>query len=255
MPHFDFAELRKLERRSEENASQKATFDRPVRRVGERLRRIGAASFVGEMPPGILLGYKRESAFVLAETLAAELRSFGPAEVRETLRLSDYQAGLFVRAVRAFEHDGTVSLDLVELGGDFVAIAKAAWLGPDHRLPFSDADLRLLFRVRFSRLTETLDDELWGPGRTLMLAYYGLLLRYPPAEPSFSVASRLSTIRSIQELDPTYPVDLAEGLVLLRSGQMTAAATLLEHAPSSGPFARLRQNSLLYAHKEGAATF
>jgi hypothetical protein len=225
MPHVDFAALRAAEVQARERVrvQGKKDFPRPVRRVGEKLRRFGAASFVGMLPPRVMLGY--------------------------VLRLRDYQSELFVKAIRSWEKTKAVGLDLVELGGDFVAVAEQAWLNEGGLLPFSDAELKLLYRVRFALVSEALDSPLLGPSSAEKLAYFGLMLVRPPVSREAWAASRIGVVRAIGKLDRSYPVEVALGLVLLEAGRPEAAVAAFEAAPHNGAWARLRQNSLLYAHK------
>jgi hypothetical protein len=165
------------------------------------------------------------------------------------LSLRDYQSELFVTAVRSWQQMKAFSVDLVELGGDFVAVAKQAWLEPGGRLPFSDQELKLLFRVRFALVSEALDSPLLGPSRDEMLAYYGLMLTRPPVPREAWSASRMGVVLAIGRQDVSYPVDLARGLVLLDAGRAVPAVSAFDAAPPNGAWARVRQNSLLYAHQ------
>jgi hypothetical protein len=251
MPHVDFAALRAAEVQARERVrvQGKKDFPRPVRRVGEKLRRFGAASFVGMLPPRVMLGYVPGTSKAAQAAFISELARLGHQDAEDVLRLRDYQSELFVKSVRAFEESRALSVDLVELGGDFVAVADQAWFEQSGRLVLSDQELKLLFRVRFALVSEALESPLIGPSRDEMLAYYGLLLQRPPVSREAWPASRVGVILAIGKLDPSYPVDFARGLALLDAGSPVAARAAFEAAPARGAWARLRQNSLLYAQE------
>jgi hypothetical protein len=252
MPHVDFAALKAEAARNEVRRAERAgrPLPHPLRRVGERLRRVGAALFVGELPAGLELGYRRETYADAVRALTGAVAELKAEDREDFLELGALQSELFVKAVHAWQESGAISRDLLELGGDFAQAAGPAWRGPGGQLSLSDRELKLLFRVRFALLTETEDHPNFKPSRDELLAYYGLLLARPPADPAHAASTRDAAILAISALEPGYPADFAHGLVEFELGRFDEAAASFLSAPDKGSWARLRQNALLAARAQ-----
>lgn len=163
------------------------------------------------------------------------------------MQLRSLEADLFVLAARRFERSRAVDADLIELGGDFAMIAEESWFDGD-RLVFTDLDLRLLFRVRFGRLTGTHEQGQFGPTKPELLYFHSLFLLHPPGRDPFSRASyRLGVVSAVEKLDPQYPAALTRALLLLDQAQPEAAARALFEAKRTGPWGRITENTLLAA--------
>lgn len=206
-----------LRRASDESRRLAASVDeRPLaheaRLVGELVRRfrVRGVDLEGGLDP------------------AAEVaRLRGQGFDGELGRLRALQSELFVREVRKFAATRTVTTDLRELGGDFAEVASSGWLDDGAGLLLSEDELRLLFRLRWSKLTGLLDDPHLGPSPAELRAYQALLLQRPPGaallDPASLAAARLRPTLEYGSLDPDYPVDLARGLLELEMGHADLA--------------------------------
>ncbi len=248
LPPVDFQELTRLDA---QDARLRENTDFPVhiRRAGERFRRLGAALWTERQgPPELEFPYRIESARVASFELVSEfnaLRAEGLSA--ELIRLRSLQSELFVRAVRRFEETGEPSRELIELGGDFIEVARASWI-KNRRVIFSDRDLRLLFRVRFGNLTDTHGQGQFGPSPDELLYYHSLFLLHPPGADALTKNSyQLNVVSALERLEPSYPAALTRALFLLEQNQPEAAAQALSSAKHTGPWARIVQNTLLAA--------
>lgn len=247
LPRIDFHELQ-VRDRVELELGQGAPLSLPVRRAGERFRRLGAALAGQSGTVPVKLAYRiddaRKAAFDLEREIEA-LRAGGLSQ--ELIRLRAIQSELFVQAVRRFERERTPDSELIELGGDFAVVASSAWFEGE-RLVFADRDLRLLFRVRFGRLTGTHEQGQFGPTKNELLYFQSLLMLHPPGDALAASNYRLGVVSALERLDPAYPAPLARGLFLLRQAQPEAAGrALAEVKGRSGPWARITENTLLAA--------
>lgn len=248
LPDVDFQEL---ERRDAEDARWRGTTDFPVhiRRAGERVRRLGAALWTERSGSPLLeFPYRIESAHTASIELVREfdaLRAEGLSA--DLIRLRAVQSERFVRAVRRFEETGELSRELVELGGDFVEVARDSWIR-DGRFVFSDRDLRLLYRVRFGHLTGTHGQGQFGPSRDELLYYHSLFLLHPPgADAQARRIYQLNIASRLEQLEPSYPAPLVRALLLLEQEQPEAALQALSAVKKTGPWGRIVQNTLLAA--------
>lgn len=228
--------------RSLAEASRTRLLPPSVRVVGELTRRVGAALAERSVSTEPLLRELREETAALLREERAE----------ELLALRALQAQLFVEAVRDWEQKRRPSAALAELGGDFMRRAEECWLDETGQLPFSDAELRLLFRARWGRLSGTYRVAPFGPSLVELRAYYALYLRHPDVPRGSDAAAlavaRLRYVETLGRLDRSYPAALARGVLLDAAGG-SALAPLREHvsAQPSGPYARLALNHLLWA--------
>jgi hypothetical protein len=172
--------------------------------------------------------------------------------VEQLLRLRALQTELFVRAVRAWKADETPPTELLELGGDFTVLAKAAWLAEAGQLVLSEQELRLLFRVRWGLLTGTHRVHPFGPDLNGFRQYYATLLEHPESSPDFIDRSkrRLAYVEALGKLDSTYPAAFARGTLLYRLGEFDGSARAFEAQLSGtpdGPYVALARNHWLAA--------
>lgn len=248
LPHIDFAELAARER--EESARRTgAPLSVAVRRAGERFRRLGAAlaSQGGALP--FELPYRVEDVQKASFDLEREIEALrGSGRSAELLELRSIQSDLFVRAVRRFEREQKPDADLVELGGDFGTTAAGSWFERG-RLIFSDRDLRLLFRIRFGRLTGTHEQGQFGPSDSELRYFQALFLLHPPGSDPFSQSNyRLGVVSALEKTDPSYPAALTRALLLLDQAQPEAAGRALAEVPrNSGAWAHIANNTLIAA--------
>jgi hypothetical protein len=174
-------------------------------------------------------------------------------------KLRAYELRSFLRELRRWERTGEETDELRELGGPFLDRARTnGWITP-LRLIADDTVRAALFKKRWIDLT-----AVRGPGLDLgwmeSRALYRFLLLYPPRDASFgsgpAAAERAAhaaeryRLRKIDELagiDPSYPADLARGVVHYRLHDYTRSVEsfrrfLLDHP--DGPYKLRAQNHL-----------
>lgn len=221
-----------------------------VRTAGELLRRAGAK--VAARDPGA-----RATLADLQETVQ-KLRLSGHTD--ELLSLRSLQSQLFSRAVRATP-SAARDVELRELGGEFAELLARGWLSPKggwwpgetaDQLVLSDAELRLLFRVRWGLLTGCHRQAPFGPTLEELRAYHSLYLQFPIATEESAVAlERARQAEALGRIDPSYPVRLALGVFLLEAGESDAARAQLEGYMAerpNGPLTFLARNYALEAN-------
>lgn len=200
---------------------QSLPFD--VRVVGERLRRLGGAEARGDA---------RDVDGTLLRQAVAKLG----APQQEALRgLLAVQSELFLEALLRWEATGKPDRDLRELGGSFARRARAAGLY-DRRLHLMSSERRLLFRLRWLKLTGRLEAASFAPSLNDWRAYYRLVLDHPAF---FGAGSERSAIARLRQLDAGYPADFALGVIAFSRGDYPAAAALFgdQLARGDGPWA------------------
>jgi len=116
LPVVDRAVLRRVHAKSDvlarEARAKGLTYD--VRAVGDAFRRAGAATVEGKGAPQNVVG----------EVTHAVRLARQKGNDRALVALLALQTELFIEATSAFEKSGRPSLELTELGGDFLAVAK-----------------------------------------------------------------------------------------------------------------------------------
>lgn len=205
-----------------------------VRAVGELVRRFGEAERGASQRMPEALGQLREAA-----ALAYQRHGLTPL-----LALRAVQLQLFFQAVQTFQETGRITADLNQLGGDFLNKARRiGWLTAAHNVSLNERELSALFRVRWSllvgleqnrRLSPTLND--W---RAYHHAWLGSLLRaeLPDLE---RVPLLASHVTALARRDPSYPADLALGILALQQGRAAEArGALVRHL--TGPLQQVWQ--------------
>jgi hypothetical protein len=225
------------EAREERARAQPLPFE--VRAVGETLRQLGLAN--AERPTSSLQAELAELRVRTTEALAKR----GPEPL---LDLRALQETLFSDAVARFEETGTADTELKELAGNFADKAgENGWLR-NGRFVFEDDELRVMFRLRWSKLTGLDRLPAFRPRGVELLLYHRALLEHPDSRDAFPRNQLLGSINALSELDPSYPGALARGIVLYRSGDMEAALTAfrsyVDHHPT-GPWVRRAEGYLL----------
>lgn len=231
-----------LERARAEKARAEG-LSHATRSVGEAVRRLGLATLT---EPSRVERQQRD----LARDVKKLIASGG---VESLLALRALQSELFLEAVHRWLATGEVDDELRELGGDFVEGANRWRRGRDPNAPLAlgDAELRLLFRVRWGHLTGTHRVHPFGPSLNEFRHYYGTLLAHPAGEtPYEQSAGRLAVVGALSRIDSSYPASFARGVLLLEQGDFPAAAQELEEfarARGDGPWVLLARNHWLYA--------
>lgn len=252
LPRVERADARRLEREEATRAdvAERRPLPYEVRAVGELVRRFGAAEREPSPRALELLGELREAA----------ARAYERHGLEPLFALRALQARLFVRAVRRFEESGEVHPDLSELGGEFVNKARqTGWLTGAHHVTLQDRELLTLFRVRWSlllglqqnrRLHPTLDD--WRSYHHIWITSL-LQSDLPHSERLPRLADHVA---ALGRRDPSYPADLALGILALQQGQPAEArGALVRHL--TGPLQHVWQlrakNYLALALQRSAA--
>jgi hypothetical protein len=212
-----------------------------VRAVGETVRRLGAGTVDGEgVPSGLLRDLETLSRDALLQKGADAL-----------LGLRAVQTELFVQAARAWESTGRVSTELRELGGDFPETAKARGWFRNGRLDLDDEELAILFRMRWLELTKAGQKPPLAASLDEYRAFYALLLsRAGATSTTEQDRTSLLAVAALERLDPTYPADLARGVLLYRRSAHAAAAEAFQRElqrRKDGPYRLLARNHLLAA--------
>jgi hypothetical protein len=156
------------------------------------------------------------------------------------VKLRAYQLGRFLEELGTWQKTGTVSEGLIELSGDFVqSLAIHRWCRADRSLVMDDPTLRALYKKRWTDLA-----GLKGPKFDLTLdedrLRYGFLLEHPfvstatrtggkleagsPIDRVRRGEARLKVLERLRMRDPSYPYELARGVVLYRMNRYTVAA-------------------------------
>lgn len=242
LPVPDRTVLRAARQRSDELArvARKNGLSYDVRAVGEAIRRCGAASVEGKGVPQPVIGEVR-----MAMRLARERRS-----ERDLLELCALQTELFVAATHAFEVSGKPSIDLHELGGDFILVAKKnGWLD-GRRIVLDDDERAALFRIRWTELTGLRSEPPFVPTLDEYRAYYALNLRFGGALDATNTERAFSVLRALEKRDPNYPAAFARGVLLHRIGRFPEAVEAFRAhlaARPDGPWTLRAKNHLLAA--------
>jgi tetratricopeptide (TPR) repeat protein len=201
-----------------------------------------------------------------ARVVAAASRARGQGD-EKLLRLRAYQTRLFLREIRSWEVTGEESAELRGLGGGFLrTLRQNGWLeerAPRAKVLLDDTVLRVWFKKRWSEVTGLLT-EAFRPALDEERAFYRFLLKHPAAGipagrfhdrsglssqavASFEGQYRLKKIDELARIDPTYPRELARGIVLYRLGRYPLAVEAFRRhldAQPDGPFALRAQNYL-----------
>jgi hypothetical protein len=227
-----------------------------VRQVGETFRRYGVA---------VASGDKKQASY-LHQTLARQVYEARRHSEELMLRLRAYQTESFLRELRVLESTGVESVELQELGGEFVQTAReAGWLRPRRsgmRLVVDDDVRRILFRKRWNEVLAvsapsfriSLDEER---------AFHAFLLDNPIASVPPGADERmrcqaaneylLRKVTAYGAIDSEYPTDYVRGILLLRLGRHQAAlmplVRFVENNPD-GPHTLRARNTLRYAQAQ-----
>jgi tetratricopeptide (TPR) repeat protein len=149
----------------------------------------------------------------------------------------------------------------LELSGGFIEIAQQnGWFRLPHRLVLTANERAILFRLRWTELTELGNVHPFRPTLDDWRIYYRFLLQHPEGPDASEVAdarAQLAYVAALEKRDSEYPALLARGILYSKLGAYASAIEALETHLASHPRGawRLRaQNYLAYALEQAAAT-
>lgn len=246
LPKVDHAEAqRSAETEREQSAlaeAQGLPFE--VRALGESIRHFGQS-----VTQGLDTAHDRED---IRERFKIAV---GKGQAPLLLRLRAVQTQFFLAALASFEHGGKPSLDLQELGADFVTQAKNnGWFAASGGCLADEDTRRVLFRLHWADLIDRRASFPYAPSLNEWRIYYRFLLVHPavshePSAPSAD-AERLRVVNALARKDPEYPEFFARGYLYSRLDDRESAATafrshLAQH--ESGRYALLARNYLIHS--------
>jgi hypothetical protein len=223
-----------------------------LRVVGERLRAYNAADDARDADA---LARARHE-LLLAIRIVRERDGAEPL-----LRLRAYHLSIFQRELLAWESTGVQGDELRAVGGDFIGLAQhASWTRPPHQLS-PDATVRAaLFKRRFAEVT-SLREAAFALSLDESRALYAFMLSHPlPGEGTPAAREQAAwtwTLRKAEEfalIDPSYPIELARGVALIRLGNgREAVIALRDHLGKhpDGPYTLRARNYLAKALELG----
>ena len=233
--------LRQLARRSDSARARPLSF--AVREVGEAYRRLGRAQYEGPVPldDSQAEGWRR---------IIRGVRAKSGDEALLTLRA--VQTEMFVNALELWESTGKVPDDLVELGGDFVRLARTnGWWTADH-LNILAQERWALGLLRWTSLAGFLQLEPYRLSREIEIVE--LRFFYAHLNPDGPrLQTRQKILRRYSEIDPNYPIDYARGVLFAEEGQYDyAAASFTRHlqAHPQGDYAIRARNHLIWVMQQ-----
>lgn len=247
LPHIDRNEAGRSE--NDERALAKRAereglpFD--VRAVGEAVRRFGRASAGGEAT-----SHERDD--IRARVKAV----FDANQAPLLLLLRAVQTQYFLSALEQFERAAKPSPELEELSGNFIAHAKRnGWLDSSGRLLPDRATRRVLFQLYWADLIGKRGVYPFAPTLNEWRIYYRFLLLHPERGSGLESptadedGARLRVASALGAKDPEYPLEMALGYLLYRTGDSEGSAVayrrqLAKH--QGGPYALLARNYLIY---------
>jgi hypothetical protein len=217
--------------RSDDALAAKASrepLDLDIRAVGREMRDYNLAAARGD----------DEGLFVRRTDLVAAVGKALTRSEEQLLELRAYQMAAFLVELGRWRETGIESQELSALAGDFVSTLKRNRWCRDHQrtLVMDEGVLRVLFKKRWNdvaglagpRFDPTLDEDR---------VRFGFLLRHPfrrqaprGARPSPRTTAlrdgqaRLQTVERLKQRDPSYPAELARGVVMYQTGRFALAA-------------------------------
>jgi hypothetical protein len=243
LPRVDRRQQR-LERaadRERVTAAQRSGLSYDVRAVGELVRRYGAREARGDV---VGAERAREDAFESRRT--AQARE-GAAPLRALRAL---QTELFLANLQRAPRAAADERELGELAGNFAGKARrAGWLDAGGKPRLSSAELRTLYRVRWTGLVRALDDPELGLKLADVREYYRVLLEHPEGDSARERDERrLAYIEAFSRRDRQFFGDFARGVILARLGQVALSVEAFSQhlrAHPDGPWALRARNYLL----------
>ena len=226
-----------LERRAARARAQPLPF--AVREVGEAYRRLGRTQYEGLQPLD-------DTQAIGWQHLVRGVRTSSGDDTVLTLRA--VQSQLLVSAIDLWESTGKVSDELVELGGDFVRLARSnRWWQADH-LNMSHDERWALAMLRWTSLAGLSHIEAFRLDANLEVVELRFFYSHLAHDAAWQKTSQ-KIVQRYAELDSSYPVDFARGVLFAEAGQFdSAAASFTRHLQShpDGAYATRARNHLLW---------
>lgn len=235
------ATLSQLARRSDTARAQPLPF--AVREVGEAYRRLGRTQYEGPQP----LDESQERGW---QRLIRSVRPKVGDDPLMTLRA--VQADMFVTALGMWEATGKVSDELVELGGDFVRLARFNHWWVTGHLNISNDERWALALLRWTSLAGLIQREPYRLDRELEVVQLRFFYSHPSSEAA-QLRTNQKIVERYSELDPNYPLDYSRGVLFAEAGQYDfAAASFMRHlqAHPQGPYAIRARNHLIWSTEQ-----
>ena len=226
-------------------AERRPVLDRDVRNLGSAIRAYGKVDASDD-----------DVAVVMERKHVDEAAKLARVQGDQALvMLRAFQLASFLRELRRWETEGVESDELRELGGHFVTMVERSGWAPGRCLIMDDPVRRAMFKKRWNELAlvQGAPFDLTENEARALLRFFIL---HPPRDQSSGEARpmegpeqranhaaaqfRLKKIDELAALDPSYPADLARGIVNFRLHRYPAAAGLFRKH--------------LEAHPEGALT-
>jgi len=230
------------QQKSEAEQARQHALAYEARAVGESLRQLGRLAHGGEP-----IDIERRNRF---RKFAKDVRR----EVGDTplKQLRSIQTELFLAALADWEKHGDETDDLIELGGDFIAVAsELGWAkvvkGGKPSLSLERDERVALFVTRWTDLAGLTDDATLRLAPVWPIIALCARLRLPLSELG---VRDLSLVRRLKMLAPNYPEQLSRGLIYAHLGERTQAIEAFQShlaAHPDGPYALRARNHLVYA--------
>ncbi len=249
--------------------------------LGSRLRGVGSALRAFNRAEA-----KHEDADTLARAHIAMVdivRTLGEGDYEALKDLRAFQMLAFLTEVHRYDRTGTVSDDLVELGGTFVdRMIAVGWCSqPDHHVRMPDAALRTAFKLTWNHTVGLDGIPAFTPALDENRALYAFYLAHPHAgqverqrlaaaaaspdtiarDRAEDAARRASVnwslvkVRELSQIDPSYPAPLAHAAGLYMNRDFRGAAVEYQgwlDAHPDGPWTLRTQNHLRAALLAGS---
>jgi hypothetical protein len=243
---------------AEADGARKQPLPYEVRSVGEVYRQLGRLEHGGQP-----ISIDRRNRF--RDLVRSARNKIGDSALRQ---LRSIEAQLFVLALADWEPSGIESQELIELGGDFIAVASdLGWLAAGSKsaagaepvrgprgLGLDDDERRALFLTRWNDLAGTSEEE----SMRLATVWQLLALRARLKLPLSRLEQRdLGLVHRVKTLLPDYPDRLSEGLIYLRIGKRTEAIDALQshlQLHPDGPYTLRARNHLVFAVEKATSS-
>jgi tetratricopeptide (TPR) repeat protein len=254
VPKLDLRELTRLRHADAARAelAERTALDVDVRKLGLAMREYGQADFDGD-----------ETALLAARKKTIEAARLAVAQGDEALlRLRAFQQRSFLREVRRWEETREATKELAEVGGGFLRLVERnGWVDASGHVLMTEGALTASFKKRWNEVSG-IDSEALRISTEEQRALLAFVLLHPAASANTAAwggargakagttaddLARLKKIDEIAKVDPSYPSELARGVIFYRLGRyLLAVESFRQHLDvhPDGPYALRAQNYL-----------